>query len=51
MGAKAVDLLVEGKTNRVVGYRQGEYIDFDINDALQMHKEIPEYQVEIAKML
>lgn len=51
MGAKAVDLLVEGKTNRVVGYQHGEYIDFDINDALKMHKEIPDYQVEIAKML
>ena len=51
MGAKAVDLLVEGKRNRVVGYRQGEYIDFDINDALQMRKEIPDYQIEIAKIL
>ncbi|MBQ8802388.1 MAG: 6-phosphofructokinase [Tyzzerella sp.] len=51
MGAKAVELLIEGKTNRVVGYQHGEYIDFDINDALKMHKEIPEYQLEIAKML
>ena len=51
MGAKAVDLLAEGKTNRVVGYQQGECIDFDINDALKMHKQIPEYQVEVAKML
>ena len=51
MGAKAVELLSQGKTNRVVGYKQGEYIDFDINDALQMHKEIPDYQIEIANML
>lgn len=51
MGAKAVELLVEGKTNRVVGYKHGEYIDFDINDALKMHKEIPDYQLEIARML
>ena len=51
MGAKAVELLEQGKSNRVVGYKQGEYIDFDINDALQMHKEIPDYQIEIAKML
>jgi len=51
MGAKAVDLLAEGKTNRVVGYKNGEYIDFDINEALKMHKEIPDYQVEVAKML
>lgn len=51
MGAKAVELLVEGKTNRVVGYKEGEYIDFDINDALKMHKEIPDYQLEIARLL
>ena len=51
MGAKAVELLVQGKTNRVVGYKNGEYIDFDIDDALKMHKEIPEYQIEIAEML
>ena len=51
MGAKAVDLLAEGKSNRVVGYQQGEYIDFDINDALKMHKEISEYQVQVARML
>ena len=51
MGAKAVDLLAEGKSNRVVGYQHGEYIDFDINDALKMNKEISEYQVEVAKML
>lgn len=51
MGAKAVELLLEGKTNRVVGYQHGEYIDFDINDALKMEKNIPQYQVDIAKML
>lgn len=51
MGAKAVELLEEGKTNRVVGYQHGEYIDFDINDALKMHKEIPDYQIEVARML
>jgi 6-phosphofructokinase 1 len=51
MGAKAVDLLLEGKKNRVVGYKQGEFIDFDIFDALKMHKEIPQYQWEIAQIL
>lgn len=39
MGAKAVDLLLEGKTNRVVGYRHGEFVDFDIDEALAMQKE------------
>ena len=51
MGAKAVDLLLEGKTNRVVGYKHGEYVDFDIDEALGMTKKIPDYQYEIAKQL
>ena len=51
MGAKAVDLLLEGKTNRVVGYKHGEYVDFDIDEALGMTKGIPAYQYGIAKEL
>ncbi|MCI6997907.1 MAG: 6-phosphofructokinase [Eubacterium sp.] len=51
MGAYAVDLLLEGKTKRVVGYKNGEYVDFDINEALAMHKDISEYQYEVAKSL
>ena len=51
MGAKAVDLLMEGKTNRVVGCQHGEFIDFDINEALQMQKEIPEYEYRISQEL
>ena len=51
MGMKAVELLAEGKTNRVVGYQKGEYIDFDINDALKMHKEIPQYLLDAADIL
>ena len=51
MGAKAVDLLLEGKTNRVVGYRHGEFVDFDIDEALAMQKAIPEYQWEICRNL
>ena len=51
MGALAVDLLCEGKTNRVVGYRHGAFVDFDIEDARAMKKEIPEYEYQIAKNL
>lgn len=51
MGAKAVDLLLERKTNRVVGYRHGEFVDFDIDEALAMQKGIPEYQWEICRNL
>ena len=51
MGAKAVDLLLEGKSNRVVAYRNGEFVDYDINEALSMKKAIPDYEYEIAKIL
>ena len=49
MGALAVELLCEGKTNRVVGYRHGDFVDFDIDEALSMTKEISEYQYQISK--
>ena len=51
MGAKAVELLCAGKSNRVVAYKGGEYVDFDIQEALAMTKDIPEDQYEISKML
>ncbi len=51
MGAKAVELLSEGKSNRVVAYKNGEYVDFDIQEALNMKKDIQEEQFEICKML
>ncbi len=51
MGAMAVDLLCEGKSNRVVGYRNGEFVDFDIDEALAMTKGIDEYQFEICNSL
>ncbi len=47
MGAMAVDLLCEGKSNRVVGYRNGEFVDFDIDEALGMTKQISEYMYQI----
>ena len=51
MGAYAVDVMLEGKTNRVVGYKYGEFTDFGIEEALMMQKNIDRYQYEVAKML
>lgn len=51
MGAYAADILNQGKSNRVVGYRHGEFVDFEIEEALAMVKEIPEYQYEVSKIL
>lgn len=39
MGSYAVELLANGADNRVVAYRDGKYVDFDINEALAMKKE------------
>ena len=51
MGAMAVDLLAEGKSNRVVGYRNGDWVDFDIAEALKMQKHLPDYMIRVAKAL
>ncbi len=51
MGAYAADILCAGKTNRVVGYQHGEFLDFDIEEALNMKKDIPEYVFEVSKIL
>ena len=51
MGALAVDLLCKGASNRVVGYRHVEFVDFDIDEALAMTKGIDEYQFEICNTL
>ena len=51
MGAYAVDIMLQGKTNRVVGYKNGQFVDFDIEDALKMEKGIDEYQFEVAHLL
>lgn len=51
MGCYAADILAQGKTNRVVGHQNGEFVDFDIEEALNMKKEIPEYEYKISRIL
>lgn len=51
MGAMAVDLLLEGQTNRVVAYRDGEFCDYDIDEALAMTKDIDEHLFSMTKRL
>ncbi|MDE6421131.1 MAG: 6-phosphofructokinase [Lachnospiraceae bacterium] len=51
MGAYAADILCQGKSNRVVGYKNGEFRDFDIEEALAMKKDISEYQYEVSRVL
>ena len=51
MGSKAVDILIEGKSNRVVAYKHGEFVDYDMEEALSMKKSIDEYQYSVARIL
>ena len=48
MGAKAAELLAAGASNRVVAYKNGQYVDYDIQEALQMKKNIEEEEYMIA---
>ena len=48
MGYKAVELLVQGKSNRVVAMRHGDIVDFDITEALQMKKQFNKELYDIA---
>lgn len=47
LGAKAVDLLLEGKTSRVVGVRDNKVIDMDIDEALAMKRV---FDIDLYKM-
>ena len=48
MGSRAVELLQQGMGNRVVAMQNGRIVDFDINEALQMHKDIDHYLYKVA---
>lgn len=48
LGHRAVELLMEGKTSRVVGIRDGEIIDDDIHEALSLEKVFDEKLYDIA---
>ncbi|MBQ4362025.1 MAG: 6-phosphofructokinase [Lachnospiraceae bacterium] len=49
MGAKAVDILLEGKKNRVVSYMNGRFTDFDIAEASEMKKDWLSEMYDIAQ--
>ena len=51
MGAYAADILCAGKTNRVVAHANGGFVDYDIDEALAMQKDIDEYQYEVSRAL
>ena len=51
MGTYAVKALLEGKSNRVVAHKNGEFTDFDIQEALQMQKGLDDFQLYVSKVL
>mgnify|MGYP000446070831 CR=1 FL=1 len=51
MGAYAVDLLADGKSNRLVAYKDGRFVDYDIDEALAMTKDINDYEFNISALL
>ncbi len=51
MGAYAVNALVSGKSNRVVAYKHGEFVDYDIDEALDMKKELDPFQLDVSRIL
>lgn len=51
MGAYAVDLLYKGASRRVVAHKNGKFVDFDIQEALSMEKDIDQYLYDLSKRL
>ena len=51
MGAFAVDILLNGKQNRIVAIQNGKLVDIDIEEALNMKKTIDEDLVNLSKIL
>ena len=51
MGCRAVEVLIEGKRNRLVVYRDGEFTDVDLTEGIEMKKTFPEYFIRTAQEL
>lgn len=51
LGAKAVDVLIEEKNQRVVGIKNNEVVDIDIDEALGTIREFDEKFYELANIL
>ncbi|MGE5630469.1 MAG: 6-phosphofructokinase [Caulobacteraceae bacterium] len=51
LGARAVELLAEGKSNRVVGIKDNKIVDVEIHEALKMKKEFRKELYDLAANL
>ena len=48
MGSKAVELLLEGKSNRIVCMQNSQITDVDIEEGLKMTKDVPQELIDLA---
>lgn len=48
MGVKAIDLLLSGASNRVIAEHDGKLVDYDINEALAMKKDVSNFLYDTA---
>ena len=51
MGYMAVELLVQGKTNRIVVIRDGGYVDIDMDEGLETKKHMQRMEMEVLTAL
>lgn len=51
MGAYAIDVIDQGRSNRLVGYKDGHVYDIDVDEAFAMKKDINDYEYEVAGIL
>jgi len=51
MGVEAVELISQGKSNRVIGIKDGKITDYDITDGLNMKKSVDRELYDMVRML
>ncbi len=51
MAVRAVELINDGSLDRVIGIKQGDVVDFDIDEALKMHKTIDKHTMKVAEII
>lgn len=51
MGAYAIDVIDQGRKNRLIGYKDGHVYDIDVDEAFAMQKDINDYEYEVAGIL
>jgi len=51
MGRHAVETLLAGRVNRVVAIQEGDMRDYDIEEALNMKKDLQETMYETSRIL